>query len=408
MNSQEISEHVEYFLDPKCIRERSQKIYERIKSGETRWILDESQLSKCADFTLGVIKTKYPDFKIPFHSRRGHLRAGGTDRIAKLFESLADKEQRLISEFDLIITSVFLDAGAGDKWKYTETSGKSYGRSEGLAVASYDLVASGALSSENIPFQVNAEGLAALRPETFAKAFQAGCENPLIGVSERCVLMNNLADCLRAHPEYFEHEGKFRPGHLALYLTSKHIGKKISAIEILRSTLLGFDLMWPPRLMVGPMRFGDIWHYKGFGAEENADNLIAFHKLSQWLSYSLMEALMDFGMQITEIDALTGLPEYRNGGLFVDLGVLSFRDKSDYKKAWKVDSDTLIEWRAATVCLLDKIAVLLRERLGVSQAEMPLVKLLEGGTWHAGREAAKVFRNTSEPPIILDSDATVF
>ena len=47
--------------------------------------------------------------------------------------------------------------------------------------------------------------------------------------------------------------------------------------------------------------------------------LVPFHKLSQWLSYSLIESLERSGLKVLHIDQLTGLAEYRNGGLFVDL-----------------------------------------------------------------------------------------
>ena len=51
-----------------------------------------------------------------------------------------------------------------------------------------------------------------------------------------------------------------------------------------------------------------------------------FHKLSQWLVYSLIEPLAAAGFNVTAIDGLTGLAEYRNGGLFIDSGVIVARD----------------------------------------------------------------------------------
>ena len=50
--------------------------------------------------------------------------------------------------------------------------------------------------------------------------------------------------------------------------------------------------------------------------------LVPFHKLSQWLAYSLIEPLEDAGIEVTDLDRLTALAEYRNGGLLIDLGVL--------------------------------------------------------------------------------------
>ena len=40
--------------------------------------------------------------------------------------------------------------------------------------------------------------------------------------------------------------------------------------------------------------------------------------------------------------------------------------------------------------------------------EMPLPKILEGGTWWAGRIIAKELRKNGAPPIEIISDGTVF
>ena len=54
-----------------------------------------------------------------------------------------------------------------------------------------------------------------------------------------------------------------------------------------------------------------------------------FHKLSQWLAYSLIEPLQWAGFAVDDIDGLTGLPEYRNGGLFLDIGVLRLKNPAE-------------------------------------------------------------------------------
>jgi hypothetical protein len=132
------------------------------------------------------------------------------------------------------------------------------------------------------------------------------------------------------------------------------------------------------------------------------------HKLSQWLSYSLIEPLEAAGIEVVEIDGLTGLAEYRNGGLFVDTGVLSLSDPADAGRAHPVDGTLVVGWRALTVALLDRIAPMVRERLGVSAEAFPLARVLEGGTWAAGRRIARSLRADGGPPIAVISDGTVF
>jgi hypothetical protein len=133
---------------------------------------------------------------------------------------------------------------------------------------------------------------------------------------------------------------------------------------------------------------------------------VPFHKLSQWLSYSMVEVLEQASIEIGALDELTGLAEYRNGGLFIDLGVLRLRDPSLGTTPLPVDHAAIVEWRALTVALLDRLAPMLRIRLGA--AELPLARLLQGGTWDAGRRIARERRADGSPPLVVLSDGTVF
>jgi hypothetical protein len=132
------------------------------------------------------------------------------------------------------------------------------------------------------------------------------------------------------------------------------------------------------------------------------------HKLSQWLAYSLIEPLQQAGLTVTDIDGLTGLAEYRNGGLFIDTGVLTLRDPADAARAHDVASALVVEWRALTVALLDRLAAEMRRRLGMDQTSLPLAKVLQGGTWSAGRSIARQLRADGAPPINVIGDGTVF
>jgi hypothetical protein len=114
------------------------------------------------------------------------------------------------------------------------------------------------------------------------------------------------------------------------------------------------------------------------------------------------------GLRIVDIDGLTGLAEYRNGGLFVDAGVLAPRDAAALARVHDVSDPLVVTWRALTVALLDRIAPLVRERLGVTADDFPLARVLEGGTWAAGRALAKRKRADGGPPLLIHSDGTVF
>jgi hypothetical protein len=108
------------------------------------------------------------------------------------------------------------------------------------------------------------------------------------------------------------------------------------------------------------------------------------------------------------LNELTGLAEYRNGGLLLDSDLITPKDVSAFDKPVHPDSKLVIEWRALTVHLLDEIAKRVQAQLGLSPEKFPLVKVLEGGTWWAGRKIAREKRSDGRPPVELVSDGTVF
>jgi Protein of unknown function (DUF1688) len=124
--------------------------------------------------------------------------------------------------------------------------------------------------------------------------------------------------------------------------------------------------------------------------------------------YSLIEPMISAGIAVRDLDGLTGLAEYRNGGLFIDTGVLVTRDPALPDQALAVDCEAVVEWRALTVALLDRIAPLVREELGVAREALPLASILEGGTWAAGRRIAAQKRADGGPPLKIISDGSVF
>jgi hypothetical protein len=149
---------------------------------------------------------------------------------------------------------------------------------------------------------------------------------------------------------------------------------------------------------------GDTWRHPGLG--DGWQGFVPFHKLSQWLTYSLLEPLEGMGFKIINLNRLTGLAEYRNGGLIIDSGLVETRQDWQGRPVHP-DSKVIIEWRALTVALLDEIAKIICRKLKLSEDEFPLVKVLEGGTWWAGRKLAQEKRG-GKPPFEIVSDGTVF
>ena len=371
------------------------------------------RLDDAVDLVLTVMKKNYPTLDVPFHSRWRHFVTHGFDRHADLAEDFADPTARARADFDLAIVSVLLDAGAGPQWRYHDpvTTG-DLARSEGLAVASLNLFARGDFSSRRgdgaNQLRLDADALTNLDTETLRDGFQITDQNPLSGLDGRAELLRSLGRLVAQRPEIFARHDSPRPGGFFDHLVTKAEGNAIPAPLILSELLLQFGPIWPSRLTLGGVPLGDCWRHPSLTMADATSGLVPLHKLSQWLAYSLIEPLQWAGFTVTDIDGLTGLAEYRNGGLFVDTGVLALRNPAEAMREHDVASPMVVEWRALTVALLDRLADALRRRLDMDATTLPLAKVLEGGTWAAGRQIARDKRADGSPPLKVISDGTVF
>jgi hypothetical protein len=402
---------IDYLQSPEAIRERCDRLFDLALDDKLSYFrIDLTKLEKCADYVIQVMRNDYPNSVIPFHSRWRHFEVGNVSRIAELDAALAEFSplQKAKIKFDLAIISVLLDAGAGANWQYFEQETRQvFRRSEGLAVASFRMFIQGAFSSNrNLPLQADVKGLQSLNLTTLKQGFQVTANNPLVGGEGRLNLLRNLGKVLLENPEIFGQENP-RPGNMVDYLLNQG-DRQIKASQVLKAVLTGLGEIWPGRLTIDNINLGDVWIHSALAGETESDRFIPFHKLSQWLTYSLLEPLQELGVEITELNQLTGLPEYRNGGLCLDIGLLQLKNSEDFQKTHSVGSELIVEWRALTVSLLDRIATKVREKLNMTATELPLVKVLQGGTWTAGRKIALELRTNGIPPLKIDSDGTVF
>jgi hypothetical protein len=398
-------------LSSAAVRERAHGLLDHGLAGRLdHFTVDLDRLGGAADAVIATIRSSYPELDVPFHARWRHFAAGGHERwlAVATARDWSEPEAMARAAFDLAIVSVLLDAGAGPAWRYAEgRTGETYARSEGLAVASFDMFASGIFSNRpEDPFRVDADALMALTAEDLAHGFQVEAGNPLVGLEGRAGLLNRLGHTVAAAPEVFGAFDEPRPGGLFDVIADRS-GGLVRASQILEALLVHLGPIWPGRITLGGINLGDTWRHPLVAGRGASAGLVPFHKLSQWLSYSLIEPLEWAGLQVFEADGLTGLPEYRNGGLFLDTGVLRLKRPEEAELPHEVGSALVVEWRALTVALLDRIAAPIRAGLGLEPQDFPLAKILEGGTWATGRRIAQD-RRGGAPPLTVVSDGTVF
>ena len=396
-------------LSARAVRARSHAVLDHVAAGRSpHWRWEPSRLAATVAAVVETTRASYPDLRVPVHSRWRHFEAGGADRWAALADAagLAGEAQRLERarvRIDLVIPSVLLDAGAGAAWRYDDAAhGQRLSRSEGLGVASFDWFVRGGWSADaKAPLRTDAAALAAVTPDALAGAFQVGADNPLVGLDGRAALLRRLGEVMAATPAVFG--APARLGNLLDFLLMQAEGDRIDADVVLSTLLRALGPVWPGRLSLEGVNLGDCWHHPAA-----ADGWMPFHKLTQWLTYSLLEPLADAGLHVTGLDALTGLPEYRNGGLLLDAGLLVPASGALPTVLLSVDDPAIVEWRAVTVAALDLIAEGVRATLGLSAEAFPLACVLEGGTWATGRRLAAARRPGGAPPLNIASDGTVF
>jgi hypothetical protein len=392
----------DYLLSAAAVRERCAIVLAAAERGETRHFrLDTGRLDDAVGRVIAVTRRRFPDLQVPLHSRWRHFDVDGVDRAA-LIAPGADPAERARARLDLAIVSVLLDAGAGRGWNYREAeTGLLLGRSEGLAVASLRAMQAGLFSADPTwPWRADAAALAAMTPKRLGQAFQHEPGNALLGIEARASLLRRLGEVALMAPELFGDPPRL--GNLYDHWLPRRAG--LPAPDMLRLVLRAFGPIWPGRLSFDGVPLGDC----GRHSMVPGDGIVPFHKLSQWLVYSLIEPLADAGFTITDIDGLTGLAEYRNGGLFVDCGVITPRHDDLLRRPLDPFNEAVVEWRALTVALLDRLAEGVRVGLGKSAADFPLAMVLEGGSWAAGREIAAERRPDGSAPLAIVSDGTLF
>lgn len=400
-------------LNAVAVRARAHEMLGLALAGQVEgWRVDLDRLPETARFVAGVIRDQYPDLKVPFHARWRHFVFGGDDLWADISAKagFADADEQARAAFDLAIVSVLLDAGSGPGWRYRDqATGLEAARSEGLALASLRMFQAGAFSNAaDQPLRADASELATLSPTELAEGFQVSSDNPLAGLEGRAALLNRLGDQAADRPDLFAIRDTPRPGGLYDAIRARAVDGRLPAPVILEVLLEALGPVWQDRLRLGGVDLGDTWRHPALKRDDATDGLVPIHKLSQWLSYSLVEPLMAACIEVTDLDGLTGLAEYRNGGLFLDMGVVALTDPADAARPWPVSDPRIVAWRSMTVALLDRIAPMVRAELGVSAQQMPLASVLEGGTWAAGRRVAVTKREGGGPPLNILSDGTVF
>ncbi|KAH7304517.1 hypothetical protein B0I35DRAFT_382496 [Stachybotrys elegans] len=415
---------IDYLLSLQAVRERADQVFKVAERDELcHFTYHADRMPAVASYVSDIIERDFgPDRfnEIPPHGRWQHFNVGGNDRISSLLGGVTEGLAKTRLLIDLFWVSVLLDAGAGDTWSFTEPgSQQTYSRSEGLAVASLYMFKAGAFSSDtNAPLSVDGYALSNLTRDVLATGLQVSASNPLVGLDARLQLLQDVgASLLKTHGIR-----NGRPSDLIDILLEAAPSPAPLDYTVLWDILQKILIpAWPKtRTHIQGRPIGDAWPLAALGiSADGTGNIQPFHKLTQWLGYSLTVPFFRIlGREWSNLQLGTGLPEYRNGGLFVDMKVLTLKKPTleagqaasgQNLPLLNATGDAIIEWRAMTVALLDRLHVLISPRFAEKGVTITMAQMLEAGSWKAGRELAAQLRpSTKSSPILIEGDGTIF
>ena len=409
----DLSPAAAHLLTAAAVRERSNVLFDCGLAGSlAHFTVDLSRLDAAADYVVRVMRSNYPTLQVPPHSRWRHFEVGEVDRWGGLAgaRDWGDALELGRAAFDLAFVGVLLGAGAGPHWGYAEAlTGETYSRSEGLAVASLVMFASGVFSSEPFdPLRADARALGGLTLEELADGLQVSSSNALAGLDARLGVLHRLSAAMAARPDVYGVGGGIRPGGLLDHLLRLCPDGSVPAPLVQQVLMETLGPVFPGAFSLGSVPLGDTWAHRMVVTGDATDALVPFHTASQWLAYSLIEPIVWAGYDVRDLDGLTALAEPRNGGLLIDTGVIKLRDPTAIMQAHKLESELVVEWRALTVALIDRLANAVRHRIARSAVNFPLACVLEGGTWAAGRRIAREKRPHGPAPILIEGGDGTF
>ena len=391
-------------LKPETIRTRCALFLDAARKNDLLYFkVNDKNIAECVSFIAEVTKRNYPNLTIPYHSRWRNLEQFSSEFLIGNVGGETDDLSFCRAALDFMFVSVLIDSGAGSNWKYIDkVSGDTFTRSEGLALSSLRMFESGIFSADpDDHWRVDATTLQTLDEKTLLAGMQATKENHLDGFEGRLEILRNLGDVLG---QITKGRG-IRPSDLVLDLVQHN---SLDLTQVLEALLRVLAPIWPLGTKISGQHYGDVGEHSLLDTTDIATGKVPIHKLSQWLTYSLIEPLQQAGIYVFGMENLTGLGEYRNGGLLIDIGVLELKDPKFSTAVAEPTSELIVEWRALTIAILDELVPQVARKLELTDEKFSLLMLLQGGSWSAGRLLAYQRNKNGEPPIKLKNTGAVF
>jgi len=373
-------------FQPDEIRRKAHMMLELATEGRLAHVgVDLEKLDTAVAAVLETTKENYPDFQIPPYGIWRGFEAGGVDRwqamaSARGFETA---EEMLAAAADLAILGISMTTVHPANWRYedrmTETGAAG---AQASALAAFHMFASGSFSSEMTdPYRVDASALVSMDLIELAAGLQWDDRDDADYLKAMQRHLKRLGEALALRPDLFGEGEATRPGVLAVNLAKESNGP-IDAGQVLDRLLEALAPVWEGGATTGDIWLGDAFVHSALPGND-VHAIVPFHLAAQQMVYSLVEPFAWAGFEVSGLDKLTAPADLAHAALLVKSGVLTLTEDNG-SLAPEAIRDRMIEVRALTIALIDKLAERLANGLGMSLDQVPFTCILEGGTNRAG------------------------
>lgn len=381
-------------LSAAAVRARASEVLELAIADELANVsVNLDLLPNLAARVTQAIEHSYPDFQIPPYGCWRRFEAGGLDRWGMLasVRVFAGSEELLAAAADLAVATHVVSVSIRPDWIYLDmAAGQAFEARQAIAIGMLAMFAAGSFSADpGDPLRVDAHALIRLEEAEIAEGLRLDPELDRVAVTSIKTILKRLGEAIGLRPDLFEQGGQSRPGHLALKLFAKAEAAPVSIADILDALLDGLSPIWQEGARSGDVVLGDVWRHTNLNLDDPAEGLLPFHLIAQEIAYALIEPFAWAGIELTELDGLTGLSDLEHAALFLDAGIVSMKSAGSGLKSQDQSLDRAIELRAVCIALFDRLADTLRRQLDVSADVLPLTCVLEGGTASLGDEIVR-------------------
>jgi len=373
-------------FEPDEIRRKARMMLDLAAEGRFAHVgVDLDKLDLAVTMVLETTKENYPEFQIPPYGIWRSFEAGGIDRwqamaSARSFETA---EEMLAAAADLAILGISMTTLHPSAWRYEDRMTETVAaQTQASALAAFHMFASGSFSSEMTdPYRADADALVRMDLKELAAGLQWDDRDHTDYLQVMQRHLKRLGESLALRPDLFGEGEATRPGLLAVRLAKESDGA-IDAGLVLDRLLEALAPVWEGGATAGDIWLGDSFTHSALpGSDVHA--IVPFHLAAQQMVYSLVEPFAWAGFEVAGLEKLTAPADLAHAALFVHSGVLTLHDDSSGLSPEAI-RDRMVEIRAVTIALTDKLAERLASGLGLSLEQVPFTCILEGGTSRAG------------------------